>query len=434
MEIPFGLSRKAIIWLAVVAGALAFVVGAMAWRSLNAPTRLSVAVAQGSDDHDMMSAFARALDDRRASIRLDVVRVGNEAAAGDLLATGKADLAVVRPDIKGGDEALGITPLHRAALFLAAVGPKGVEDVAKLAGKRVALVVRAPGDRALLDRVLLRYDLSESVRVTEIATADAAKLIATRQTDAVAVVAAPFGRDTRKLLRDIGGREAASLKLLDIDEAESISEMTPALSEETIKAGSLDARHKSPAEDVTTIGIDYYLMAQRKLSRDTAATLTELLFKERRAIARSAPLINQMKGIDPDEAPKSAIPIHPGAIDYYAREQKTFLDAYGDLLWLGLFAMGGVSSFFTWLWSFYARRRRNAIHDILDRLSEMLTRARGASIDELAALELNLDGVVRDVIRHATEERTSTRTMSALMLAIESTRAAIGERLALIRK
>ena len=74
------------------------------------------------------------------------------------------------------------------------------------------------------------------------------------------------------------------------------------------------------------------------------------------------------------------------------------------------------------------------MHDILERLGRMLKEARTSSEDQLEALELQLDDVVRDVIRHTTEERTNTRTMSALMLAIESTRAAIGERLYLVRK
>lgn len=428
------MSRRTLIWLvlAVVLSAAAATVGI--WRAMARPTELTVAVAQDTDDAAVIEAFARILDETGASVRLRPKRVADVLEAGESLASKKTQLAVMRPDLSETGDALGVTPLHKSALFIARVGDKAETDLAKLAGRRMAVIVRAQGDRALVDRVLSRYDIGAGVRVSEVATTEAARLVAARQVDAVAFVAAPLGREARRIFRDIGGRESAPLTLIDIDDADTMAELAPVISEETIKAGTLQARPKAPAEDLTTISATYYLMAQRGVNRETIATLTELLFKERQKIARTAPIINQMKGLDPDEAPKSAIPTHPGAIDYFAREQRSFLDLYGDWLWLGLFAAGGVSSAITGVWSFLSRQRRNAVHEILDRLGAMLKQARTADIGQLEALELQLDDVVRDVIRHATDERTSARTMSALMLAIESTRSAIGERLALIRK
>lgn len=431
LNLPF--SRRTLFWLVASVAFLSLGVGVYVYRSLIGPKTLQVVVAQNSEDADIMRAFARALDEAGAPVRLDVTQVADVIEAGRTLNAGKTDIAVVRPDLTETGEALGVTPLRKSTLLVFSLGDK-IESFDKLAGKRLALALRGPGDQAVLDRVLARYDLTAQVKVFAVADSDAAKLIASKQVEALAILAPPLGRETRRLLRDVSGRKLALLKPLDIDDAESLSEVAPAYSEETVKAGSLAAHPKLPAEDMTTVGVSYYLMAQRKVSRETIATLTELLFKERQKIARSAPAINQMKGLDPDEAPKSGIPTHPGAIDYFAREQRSFLDVYGDWLWLGLFAAGGVSSFFTWLWSFYARRRRDAVHDILERLGRMLKEARTSSEDQLESLELQLDDVVRDVIRHTTEERTNTRTMSALMLAIESTRAAIGERLYLVRK
>ena len=428
------LSRGTLVWLLLALALTAVTVTAVVWRAMAKPTELTVAVARDTDDAALVEAFARVLDATNASVRLRPLLVDDVIIAGERLAAKKAHLAVARPDLSELGDALGVTPLHKSALFLASVGEKGEADLAKLAGKRIAIVVRAPGDRALVDRVLSRYDMGTATKIQEVSTGEAMRLVSSRQVEAVAFVAAPLGRDARRIFRDLAGRSGAALTLLDVDEADLIAEIAPVLAEETVKAGALQARPKAPADDLTTISASYYLMAQRDVNRETVATLTELLFKERQKIARAAPIINQMKGLDPDEAPKSTIPTHPGAIDYFAREQRSFLDLYGDWLWLGLFAAGGVSSAVTALWSFLSRQRRNAVHDILDRLGVMLKQARTAEGPRLEELELQLDDVVRDVIRHTTEERTSTRTMSALMLAIESTRAAVGERLALIRK
>ena len=44
--------------------------------------------------------------------------------------------------------------------------------------------------------------------------------------------------------------------------------------------------------------------------------------------------------------------------------------------WLGLFAGGGITSFFGWLAEIFARKRREAIDSVLDRLLRILSEAR----------------------------------------------------------
>ena len=427
------LSRKSAIAL-IIAGVVAVVAGGVAWRLLAAPKHLSVAVAKDGIDATIMGAFAKALEGSKASLRLDVVPVADVLAAGHALATGKTDLAVVRPDLSEIGDALGVTPLRKSVLVILTPETKTISSIPNLAGKRLAMVTRAPGDRTIVDRLLLRYDLTGKVRISDVSGAEAGKLLAGKQVDAVAMMTPPVGQVARRMMREVVGRDAAGLTLLDIEEAETLAEVAPAYSEETVKVGAFHARPQLPAEDLTTVGVSYYLMAQRGVGRETIATLTEQLFKERQKIARVAPVIHQMKGLDADEAPKSPIPTHQGAIDYFAREQRSFIDIYGDWLWIGLFATGGVSSAVTWIWGVYERKRRNVIHDLFERLAVMLQQARHADLDDLEALELKLDEVIRRVIQNIAEEGVHAHTMAALRLAIDSTRAAISERLALLRR
>ena len=84
--------------------------------------------------------------------------------------------------------------------------------------------------------------------------------------------------------------------------------------------------------------------------------LAELLFGARVRIARTAPSIVYMTAPDTDEATSALLPNHPGAIDYFQREQKTFMDRWGDLIWLALFGVGGASSALAWLARFMMRQ------------------------------------------------------------------------------
>ena len=66
---------------------------------------------------------------------------------------------------------------------------------------------------------------------------------------------------------------------------------------------------------------------------------------------------------------------------------------------------------------------------MLERLSSLLARARKSETqEELADLTLQLDDVVRQAIRFTRRGLTNMSVMSALMMAIDSTRSAIGDR------
>jgi hypothetical protein len=153
------------------------------------------------------------------------------------------------------------------------------------------------------------------------------------------------------------------------------------------------------------------------------------LFQQRQSLAREQPNANFVKAPDDDRAMSAVLPNHRGAIDYYNREQVTFMDRYGDWLWLGLFAAGGLSSIFGWLVQTFVRRRREAIDDVLGRLPRILGDARECrSVEQLDALTLEVDDLVGQAVRQARRKTTSTHTMIALTMAIDSARHAIGDR------
>jgi hypothetical protein len=157
--------------------------------------------------------------------------------------------------------------------------------------------------------------------------------------------------------------------------------------------------------------------------------VTANLFRLRSRISSATATINLLKPPDTDSATSAALPVHPGAVDYLNREQLTFMDRWGDWLWLGLFAGGGFTSVFAWISQLFARQKREAVDEVLEELAALLARARKSdSHDELAELTLKLDDVVRQAIRFTRRGLTDTRVMSALMLAIDSTRSAIVDR------
>lgn len=394
------------------------------------PTELKIAIApRGSVESKLMSAFSDALRESKSSIRLSSEFYDDLRQSAEALQNGKVQLAVVRPDVELPTNGLTVAILREEGLVIAAPKSRKIADMEHLSGHKLGLVDTREEDRALIERVLERYELSPDVTLVPITQDAIPAALAKKQIDAVAFVRATVSSEAGALMRAFAKAAGEEIVVIPIDEAEALSLRDPAFTQMSIPAGAFGGRPKQPAEAVATIGISYRLMAASKLDRSPASELTANLFRMRSRISRATSTVNLMKAPETDSATSAVLPNHPGAVDYFNREQQTFMDRYGDWLWLALFAGGGVTSVFAWIGQFFARKKREAVDDVLETLGALLTRARTANThEELEQLGIEVDDLVRLCIRFTTRGLTNTRTMSALMLAIDSTRAAVADR------
>src|SRR5690349_17609765 len=125
---------------------------------------------------------------------------------------------------------------------------------------------------------------------------------------------------------------------------------TPLYTQVTVPARAFGVR---PPEELQTAALSWRLVARKDVGRATVAALLQTLFVNRLDLARVSVLAWSIKGVPDDDATSAKLPNHRGALDYYNREQQTFMDLYGDWLWLGLFAAGGLQTF--------ARRRKQLV-------------------------------------------------------------------------
>jgi hypothetical protein len=244
--------------------------------------------------------------------------------------------------------------------------------------------------------------------------------------DAVFLVTTPGTEDAQRLVKTASALLGEGATIVPLRAAEIIARTLPDLSEMTLPPNALGL---FPEEEVKTMGVSYRLVAAGTLDRAIVSHLTELLFRMRAAVAEREPAINLMQPPDNDTAMTARLPNHRGTIDYLNREQVTFMTRYGDWIWLGLFAGGGVTSLFGWLAQMLARKRREAIDGVLDRLLRILSEARQSnSADKLNDLALEIDGLLASAIHFARHHTTNTHTMGSLIVALDGARAAVADR------
>jgi TRAP-type uncharacterized transport system substrate-binding protein len=434
--------------LAVCAG-----LAALGYWYFVSPTWLTVAVGpRDGVEERLMRAYAEALAAEKRDIRLRVIPVDGVKESAEALKTKKADLAVVRPDVLLPPNGATVAILREEAVILVAPedkpapadkpkgkGAKGAEkeadkpasmDVDGLAGKRLGVVSHHEADSPAIARLLAHYELAPpEITLVPLSRDEVPNAFASKRIDALAFVAAPATKEAGELMRAAARAAGGKVEVIAVGEADALALKTPALTTTTIPAGSLGGRPKLPDDDTKTLAVSYRLMARTDEDRVVISKVAQYLFQMRSRIAQGAPAIHLMKAPETETATSAALPNHQGAIDYFMREQRTFMDRYGDWIWIGLFAGGGFSSAFAWITQLFVRKRRELVDQVLDRVLCILSEARSADTTaKLDDLALEVDGLVTHAVRHARRRTTGTKTMSALIVAIDSARIAIADR------
>ena len=428
---------------ALIVAGLAAAIGVALY--LSQATTLTIAVApRDGTEPALIKAYADALDQDRANIRLKILSFEDVRESAAALQDGRADLAVVRPDVLLPKNGLTLAILRDQAMLIVSPDASGITSFPKLAGKRLGIAAHRSADFWLLKNILAYYNLvleteaatnpvpANTVRLVAIDGAEAAPAIRDKRIDAYVSIIAASAPKARALVEAVRGiSRTGKLDLVDVPDSDAVIERFPRLQAVTVPAGLFGGRPKLPGEDVKTVGASYRLMARASMSRAVAADVTQHLFEMRTAAAEATDAAEyvQAPAYETTVAATSArIPIHPGAIDYFEREQHGFVERYGDTLYLLAALGGGLASALAWLRQRLASLRRERIDEVTDRLLDITDQARSLrDPDAIAGLSVEIDKLAIEVVRDIRRRELDARTLAAVSIAIETARATVAD-------
>jgi TRAP transporter TAXI family solute receptor len=413
------------LWAAAILAIVS--IAALTLKLAASPMVLKVAVGpDGSADAKLMAAVAKQFGHGRSRLRLVVVPTEGPAESAAAIDQGKADLAVVRSDVAMPDKGSTVVVLHKdAAILLAPAGAK-IRKIADLAGKRVGIVRGLPANSQLLDAILTQYGVPPaSVRRVLLQPEEAGASVRDKRVDAVLVVSPPTGSLADMIVADVSQSATKAPVFIDIGEAEAMAQRQPIYEKTEIVSGSFRGNPARPAEPFNTLGITYRLVASQDLADGTVTDLVKALLSMRKALEAEAPLAVRMEA--PETEKGSAFPLHPGASAYYDNNEKTFMDRYGDLIYVAAMLLGGIGSAIAGLFGAAEARARRAAMALVVELIAVKDQAHGAlDLHELAELSTQIDAISTRALTCACQRRFNTAGLEALRLAMDEARLAVG--------
>ena len=353
----------------LLAGLAGIVLGAalIAYRISDRPTTLSVAV--GSFDGEaakIASIMAARLEATKSPVRLKIVPTDNLLDSAKAIAADKTDLAIVRADVGDLSEARSVMLVSRSVLMILALPGSGVTSIDKMKGHTVG-VVGGEINRKIVDALKAEYDLGDKVVFKNIAPADTPRAIKAKEASVFLLVIPLTEKYLALVRRFFGGAHNSLPALIPVESAGAIADVERAYESFDIPQGMLRGSPPVPDADLTTLRVGSYLVANKNLDPDTITTLTQALITARNDLVRDQPLLAGLT--TPDTDPDAYIPVHPGAAAFYNGTQQSFMDKYGNWIYLTPMVLGALASIFATAWRFLGVQQQPAATTLQNLLS-----------------------------------------------------------------
>jgi TRAP-type uncharacterized transport system substrate-binding protein len=369
--------------------------------------------------------LAAVLKNNSSRLRLKIVPNADDAKAVAQFDRRQADLVVLRTDAKLPARARAIAILEHDVLLLITPKGKKIKSLATLKKTKVAVLGGGNENEAFIRKTLEPIDDAAALRIQTVppdSTLD--KLFGSGYGAVVAVTHA--SRMMKDKSYEKYARQAGGFTLNAIDDAKALARRIPGITSETLETGMLSQAPAIPDDDLDTIGLQWLLVAQSKVSAGAAGELARLIYENKSELA----LDGFAAKIEPADTDKDALIIaHPGAAQYINDDTKSFMDRYSDAMYLGAAALSIIGTIFAGIYTKITRVAPEKASELATAILNIGERIEHAhTMDELEALEDELEAILRGAVVGLRDGTISSDGLETFKLGYEFVRDEIGMR------
>jgi len=369
--------------------------------------------------------LANILNNNPSKLRLKIVTNPDSGKALAQFDRRQADLAVLRTDAKVPPRARALAILEHDVVLLLSPPNKKIKSLAELKKKKIAVLADGDQNAAFVRKMLEISDNSDAASAVQLAPPNSPldKVFTPGGYGAAIAIAHASTIVKNKSYEQYARRGAFTLN--PIDEAKSLARRDPAISEETLATGMLSSAPPIPDDDITTVGLQWLLVAQSRMSSATAGELARTIYENKAELALPDGFASRIEPADTDK--DAFVVAHQGAAEYINDDTKSFMDRYSDLLYLAAAALSIIGSIFAGLYAKVTRIAPEKASELATAILDIGERIEHAtSMDALDALEEELEQILRGVVIGLRDGTISSDGLDTFKLGYEFVRDEIG--------
>lgn len=386
---------------------------------------LTFAVGNPAGEEAQFAAkLADILKSNSSRFRLKIVNSPDGARALTKFDRKQADLVILRTDARVPARARALAILEHDVVLLLSPGGKKIKSVAELKKKKIAVLADGESSAAFV-RSFFDTDPDAAARIQLAPTGATLDKLFSSGSGAVVAI-----EHASKIVKDKAYEQAAKrggFTLNAIDEAKVLARKIPGLSEETLSTGMLSSSPQIPDDDLDTIGLEWLLVAQSRMSTSTAGDLARIIYENKTALGLDSGFATK---IEPASTDKDAfVMAHEGAAEYINDDTKSFMDRYSDVMYLGAGALSVIGSIFAAIYTKITRiapEKAGALATAILMIGEKIEHAH--SLDALEELEDELEKILRGAVIGLRDGTISSDGLETFKLGYEFVRDEIGMR------
>jgi TRAP-type uncharacterized transport system substrate-binding protein len=371
--------------------------------------------------------LAAVLKNSNSRLRLRIVPNADNAKALAQFDRRQADLVMLRTDAKVPPRARALAILEHDLVLLISPGSKKIKSLAELKKKKIAVLSDGDSTAAFVRNTLEIADSFEASSRVQTAPPNSTldKLFASGGYGAVIAIAHASTIVKDKRYEQYAKRGGFTLNA--IDESKALARRNPGISEETLTTGMLSSTPAIPDDDLDTIGLQWLLVAQSRMSTTTAGELARTIYENKAELALEDGFASRIEPADTDK--DAFIVAHQGAAEYINDDTKSFMDRYSDLMYLGAGALSVIGSIFAAIYTNLTRvapEKAGELATAILVIGEKIEHAH--SLDALEALQDELEAILRGAVIGLRDGTISTDGLDTFKLGYEFVRDEIGMR------
>lgn len=412
-------------------GLLAISLGVVGWFGAdlwgrNRTYRLVLAAGSSTgESYILAKAIETVIEAKVPRVNIEVQETNGTADNLKQIEANKVDLATAQADVPAGGIARTVAILYSDSFQVVVQGKSTLQKFTDLKGKRIGLDPKG-GQYASFLQVAQHFGLVEK-DFTFIGDSDQNSDLAFQQgqVDAIFRVRAIGNSQIATLIRNNGGR------LIPIEQAEAMRVKHPAFEPTKLPKGAYQGNAPTvPAEDLSTVSVQRLLLANANLNPEILLQITQAINENRRelqaaippSVSNAAPLVSAIRR--PETTGGTGIPVHPGALSYYDRDEPSFIQKNAEYLGLilTLTLLGG-----SWLWEFTRwmdRRKKDLADNYIEQVVDVMNACQTATLQPKEAL-IKIDHIFEQVADELIQDGISQESFRTFIEAYKTVREVI---------